>query len=246
MKIEIVATARKAQGTGASRRLRTSGFVPGIIYGGAAPAAQIEIAHNPLFHAMRKEAFHASILDLNLDGAVQPVLLRDYQMHAFRQQIQHIDFQRVDANKEIHIKVPLHFANAEISPAVKQSGALVSHVMNDVQIACLPKDLPEFILVDLKDLSTAHSIHLKDIAFPAGVRAITHGKDNPVVVTAMVRGAEEVVAVADAPTAGDVPATAQKAPEAAAGKAAAGKDAKAAPAKAAPAKDAKAAPAKKK
>ena len=242
MKIEVVATTRKAQGTGASRRLRNSGFVPGIVYGGAGAAAQIEIEHNPLFHAMRKEAFHASILDLKLDGAVQPVLLRDYHMHAFRQQIQHIDFQRVDANKEIHIKVPLHFANVEISPAVKQSGAMVSHVMNDVQIACLPKDLPEFILVDLKDLSTGHSIHLKDIAFPAGVRAITHGNDNPVVVTAMVRGAEEEVAVADAPATADVPATAQKAPADAA-KAPAGKDGKAA----APAKDAKAAaPAKKK
>ena len=138
MKIEVIATTRKAQGTGASRRLRNAGFVPGIIYGGPAAAAQIEIAHNPLFHAMRKEAFHASILDLTLDGVAQQVLLRDYQMHAFRQQIQHIDFQRVDANKEIHIKVPLHFANVEISPAVKQSGALVSHVMNDIQIACLP------------------------------------------------------------------------------------------------------------
>ncbi len=246
MKIEVVATTRKTQGTGASRRLRTAGFVPGIIYGGTTPAAQIEIAHNPLFHAMRKEAFHASILDLNLDGAVQPVLLRDYQMHAFRQQIQHIDFQRVDANKEIHMKVPLHFANADISPAVKQSGALISHVMNDVQIACLPKDLPEFVLVDLKDLSTAHSIHLKDIAFPAGVRVVTHGNDNPVVVTAMVRGAEEVVAAADAAVAGDVPATAQKAPDAAAGKAAAGKDGKAAPAKDAKAPAKAAAPAKKK
>jgi large subunit ribosomal protein L25 len=245
MKIEVVATSRKAQGTGASRRLRNSGFVPGIIYGGDKPASQIEIEHNPLFHAMRKEAFHASILDLKLDGAVQPVLLRDYQMHAFKQQIQHIDFQRVDANKPIHMKVPLHFVNAEISPAFKLSGALISHVMNDVQIACLPKDLPEFILVDLKDLSTGHSIHLKDVALPAGVRVIVHGSDNPVVANAVVRGAEEEVVAADAPTAADVPATAQKAPADAAagkdGKAAGGKDAKAAPAK-----DAKAAPAKKK
>ena len=244
MKIEVVATTRKAQGTGASRRLRTAGFVPGIIYGGSTPAAQIEIEHNPLFHAMRKEAFHASILDLKLDGVVQPVLLRDHQMHAFRQQIQHIDFQRVEANKEIHMKVPLHFTNADISPATKQLGALISHVMNDIQIACLPKDLPEFIVVDLKDLSTGHPVHLKDIAFPAGVRALLgRGNDNPVVVTAMVRGAEEEVAAADAPVAGDVPATAQKAPDAAAGKD--GK-APAKDAKAAPAKDAKAAPAKKK
>ena len=246
MKIEVVATARKAQGTGASRRLRNTGFVPGIVYGGDKPASQIEIEHNPLFHAMRKEAFHASILDLKLDGAVQPVLLRDYQMHPFKQLIQHIDFQRVDAGKPIHMKVPLHFVNAEISPAFKLSGALISHVMNDVQIACLPKDLPEFILVDLKDLSTGHSIHLKDVTLPPGVRVIVHGNDNPVVANAVVRGAEEEVVDDNAQVAADVPATAQKAPDAAAGKdgkpAAGGKDAKA-PAKA-PAKAA--APAKKK
>ena len=247
MKIEVTSSTRNLQGTGASRRLRRAGKVPGIVYGGHKPAANIEIEHNPLFHAMRKEAFHASILDLKLDGVVQPVLLRDHQMHAFRQQIQHIDFQRVDANQEIHMKVPLHFTNTEISPAVKQLGALISHVMNDIQIACLPKDLPEFIVVDLKDLSTGHPVHVKDIAFPAGVRALLgRGNDNPVVVTAMVRGVEEEVAVADAPVAGDVPATAQKAP---ADAAAAGKDGKAGAkdAKAAPAKDAKAAaPAKKK
>ena len=235
MKIEVVATTRKAQGTGASRRLRKSGLVPGIVYGSDKPAAQIEIEHNPLFHAMRKEAFHASILDLKLDGTVQPVLLRDYQMHAFRQQIQHIDFQRVDANREIHMKVPLHFVNAEVSPAVKLSGALVSHVLNDLEIACLPKDLPEFIEVDLKTLAAGHSIHLKDVALPAGVRAVTHGNDNPVIAAAIVRGGAEEEAATDAPTAADVPATAQKAPAEAAGKdgKAPAKDAKA------PAKDAK-------
>lgn len=249
MKIEVVASSRKAQGTGASRRLRNTGFVPGIVYGGAKAAAQIEIEHNPLFHAMRKEAFHASILDLKLDGTVQPVLLRDYQMHAFKQQIQHIDFQRVEADKPIHMKVPLHFVNAEISPAFKLSGALISHVMNDVQIACLPKDLPEFILVDLKDLSTGHSIHLKDVTLPPGVRVLVHGNDNPVVANAVVRGAEEEVVADNAQVAADVPATAQKAPDAAAaGKpAAGGKDGK----PAAGGKDAKApakaaAPAKKK
>lgn len=235
MKIEVVATTRKAQGTGASRRLRNSGFVPGIVYGGDKPASQIEIEHNPLFHAMRKEAFHASILDLKLDGTVQPVLLRDYQMHAFRQQIQHIDFQRVDANKEIHMRVPLHFVNTEISPAFKLSGALISHVLNDLEIACLPKDLPEFIEVDLRELTTGHSVHLKEIKMPAGVRAVTHGNDNPVVVNAVVRGAEEEVVATDAPAAADVPASAQKAPA----DAAAGKDGKAPAKSAAPAKDAK-------
>jgi large subunit ribosomal protein L25 len=223
MKIEVIATSRKLQGTGASRRLRRANKVPGIIYGGDKPAAMIEIDHNPLFHAMRKEAFHASILDLKVDGVQQPVLLRDYQMHAFKQQIQHIDFQRVDANKEIHMTVPLHFVNADISPAVKLASALIAHPLNALEVACLPKDLPEFIEVDLKTLTVGHSLHLKDITLPAGVRAVIHGNDNPVLASAIVKGAEEEVAT-DAPTAADVPATAQKKPVEAA--AAPAKDAK--------------------
>jgi large subunit ribosomal protein L25 len=179
---------------------------------------------------MRKEAFHASILEMKLDGVPEQVLLRDYQMHAFKQQIQHIDFQRVDAKREIHIRVPLHFINAAESQAVKFGGALVSHVMNDIEIACLPKDLPEFIEVDLIDIAAGHSVHVKDLKLPTGVRVITHGKENPAVATAMTRGKEEEVVVdAAAPTAAEVPATAQKKPA----------DAAAAPAKDAPKKDKK-------
>jgi large subunit ribosomal protein L25 len=211
MKIEVIASTRTLQGTGASRRLRRAGRVPGVVYGGETPAAAIEIDHNPLFHAMRKEAFHASILDLKIDGAVQQVLLRDYQMHAFKQQIQHIDFQRVEANREIHIRVPFHFVNAENSQAVKFGGAVVSHVMNDVEIACLPKDLPEFIEVDLKDIAAGHSFHIKDLALPAGVRVITHGNDNPVIASASVLGGEKEEEPAAA-AAAEVPATAQKKP----------------------------------
>jgi len=232
MKIEVIASTRKLQGTGASRRLRRANKVPGVIYGGDKPVSVIEIDHNPLFHAMRKEAFHASILDMKLDGAAEQVLLRDYTMHPFRQQIQHIDFQRVDPKKPIHLRVPLHFLNAGESEAVKFGGAMVSHVLNDVEVACLPKDLPEFIEVDLKDIAAGHSIHVADLKLPAGVRIVTHGKENPVVATATVRGKEEeVVADAAAPTAADVPATAQKKP---------------ADAAAAPAKDAKAGGDKKK
>ena len=234
MKIEVIATARKAQGTGASRRLRNAGKVPAIVYGSNRPATQIEIEHNPLYHALRKEAFHASILDLKIDGAVEQVLLRDVQMHAFKQQVQHIDFQRVDPAKAITMKVPLHFSNADLSPAVKLSAAIVSHVMNEIQISCLPKDLPEFIAVDLKDFTVQHPLHVKDLSFPAGVKPVLVGRENPVVVVGKVPGAEEAVAT-DAPSAADVPATAQKKPDAAA--APAGKDGKA-PAKA-PAKDAK-------
>jgi large subunit ribosomal protein L25 len=232
MKIEVIASTRKLQGTGASRRLRRANKVPGVIYGGDKPVSVIEIDHNPLFHAMRKEAFHASILDMKLDGAAEQVLLRDYTMHPFRQQIQHIDFQRVDPKKPIHLRVPLHFLNAAESEAVKFGGAMVSHVLNDVEVACLPKDLPEFIEVDLKDIAAGHSIHVADLKLPAGVRIVTHGKENPVVATATVRGKEEEVVVdAAAPTAADVPATAQKKP---------------ADAAAAPAKDAKAGGDKKK
>jgi large subunit ribosomal protein L25 len=224
MKIEVIASTRTLQGTGASRRLRRAGKVPGVVYGGDKAAAAIEIDHNPLFHAMRKEAFHASILDLKIDGAVEPVLLRDYQMHAFKQQIQHIDFQRVDANREIHIRVPFHFVNAENSQAVKFGGAIVSHVMNDVEIACLPKDLPEFIEVDLVEISAGHAFHIKDLKLPAGVRVVLHGNDNPVIASATVPGGEKEEDAAK-PAAAEVPATAQKKPaDAAAG-------AKAAPAK---------------
>ena len=211
MKIEVTASTRTLQGTGASRRLRRAGRVPGIVYGGSQPAANIEIDHNPLFHAMRKEAFHASILDLKIDGKVEPVLLRDHQMHAFKQQIQHIDFQRVDANREISIRVPFHFVNAENSQAVKFGGAIVSHIMNDIEISCLPKDLPEFIEVDLSEIAAGRAFHIKDLKLPAGVRAITRGNDNPVVASAMVPGGEKEDDAASA-TAADVPATAQKKP----------------------------------
>ncbi|MFN0160854.1 MAG: 50S ribosomal protein L25/general stress protein Ctc [Burkholderiales bacterium] len=233
--MEVIATTRNLQGTGASRRLRRANKVPGIVYGGTRPAANIEIDHNPLFHAMRREAFHASILDLKIDGQAEPVLLRDYQMHAFRQQIQHIDFQRVDPAREIRIKVPLHFVNADQSQAVKFGGAIVSHIMTDIEITCLPKDLPEFVEVDLKDISAGHAFHVRDLKFPAGVRAITHGTDNPVVASAMVPGAEVEEAEAAAPSAAEVPATAQKKPADAAAAAPAKGGAKggAAPAKAA-------------
>ncbi|HMC12869.1 MAG TPA: 50S ribosomal protein L25/general stress protein Ctc, partial [Gallionellaceae bacterium] len=165
MKIEVSATSRKAQGTGASRRLRKTGRVPGIVYGGSVPTL-IDVDHNNLYHALRNEAFHASILALDLDGKKEQVLLRDFQMHPFRQQVLHIDFQRVHADKEIHMKIPLHFINADIAPGVKSGGGIISHVLNELEISCLPADLPASIEVDLASLDLGHSIHVSDIKLP--------------------------------------------------------------------------------
>ena len=198
MKIEISATSRKAQGTGASRRLRKAGRVPGIVYGEGEPAL-IELDHNTLYHSLRKEAFHASVLTLNLDGKKQPVLLRDFQMHPFRQQVLHVDFQRVSKDKKIHMKVPLHFINADMAPGVKLHGGIVSHVLNELEIACLPADLPEFIEVDLADLACGHSIHVSDIKLPKGVAVAGHHHAADAVATAQIpRGAIEAEATAAA------------------------------------------------
>ena len=180
----VVANRRETQGTSASRRLRRSGKVPGIVYGGAAQPISIEMNHNPILLALKVEAFHSSILNLELDGKSEQVLLRDFQMHPFRAQVLHVDFQRVDANSKLHTRVPLHFIGQENSPAVKLEGAMVSHVLNDLEVSCLPQDLPEFLEVNLSNLTTAHPVHVSDIQLPAGVVLITHGQDNPVVATA--------------------------------------------------------------
>jgi large subunit ribosomal protein L25 len=184
----VVASRRETQGTGASRRLRRSGKVPGIVYGGANQPIAIEIDHNPILLALKVEAFHSSILNLELDGKSEQVLLRDFQVHPFKAQVLHVDFQRVDANSKLHTKVPLHFIGQEGSPAVKLEGAIVSHVLNDLEVSCLPKDLPEFLEVDLSNLTVAHPVHVSDIKLPSGVTLVTHGQDNPVVATATKAG----------------------------------------------------------
>ncbi|KAB2938882.1 MAG: 50S ribosomal protein L25 [Rhodocyclaceae bacterium] len=192
MKIEIIANKRDLQGTGASRRLRRAGKVPGILYGGEKAALPIELDHNALFHSLKQEAFHASILTMSLDGQKQQVLLRDYQMHAYKPQVQHIDFQRVAADRKIHMKVPLHFVNADIAPGVKLQGGVVSHVLNELNVSCLPADLPEFIEVDMKDVAVGHSVHAKDLKLPKGVETVLHRGENPVVATITVpRGTTE-------------------------------------------------------
>ncbi len=197
--MKFVAFERAKQGTGASRRLRNSGRTPGIVYGSTSAPQLIELDHNALWHALKKEAFHASILDMELNGQTSKVLLRDYQMHPFKQLVQHIDFQRVDANTTLHMKVPLHFSGEEESEAVKTDKCLVNHVVTEIEVACLPADLPEFIAVDLSKLESGKSLHLEDIQLPKGVKALVHGKPNPVLVSVALPVEEEIAAPAAAP-----------------------------------------------
>ena len=200
MKIEINATTRKTQGTGASRRLRKAGLVPGVVYG-SGDAVMIEMDHNDLYYKLRSEAFHASVLTLNLDGKAESVQLRAFENHPFRQQVMHVDFQRVDMNQKIHIKVPLHFINEEIAPGVKTGGGKISHVMIEADVTCLPADLPAFIEVDLGGLQLGHSVHLGDLKLPKGVELSAHGAHTAEAVVATVhvpRGAVEAAAEAEA------------------------------------------------
>jgi large subunit ribosomal protein L25 len=197
--MKFVAFERSKQGTGASRRLRNTGMTPGIVYGGSSEPKLVELDHNALWHALKKEAFHASILEMELAGQTSKVLLRDYQMHPFKQLVLHIDFQRVEANTVLHMKVPFHFSGEENSPAVKNDKCLINHVINEIEVACLPADLPEFIAVDLSTLESGKSLHLNDINLPKGVKALVHGKPNPVLVSVTVPVEEEIAAPAAAP-----------------------------------------------
>jgi large subunit ribosomal protein L25 len=198
--MKFVAFERKLQGTGASRRLRFAEKVPGIVYGAGTPS-MIELDHNALFHALKKEAFHSSILEMELAGKVEKVLLRDYQMHPFRQIVLHIDFQRVDATTKIAKKVPLHFINEENSPAVKTDGCLVNHVVTELKIQCLASQLPEFLTVDLANLAKGQSMHVSDLKLAEGIKVVTQGKPNPVIVSTSVPAEEEAAPVVVAPVA---------------------------------------------
>ncbi len=200
MLIEFNAQKRTLQGTGASRRLRRAGRVPGVVYGDEQPAEAIDFDHNEIFHKLKQETFHASVLTMVIDGGRQNVLLRDVQMHPFKRQVMHLDFQRVDASHKIHTKVPLHFINADIAPGVKLQGGIVSHVLTELEVSCLPGDLPEYIEVDLKDVAAGHSLHLSAVAMPKGVEPLLHKGEDPVVAAITIpRGA-----AADEPVAADV------------------------------------------
>ncbi len=193
--MKFVAFERTLQGTGASRRLRLANKVPGIVYGAGTPS-MIELDHNALFHALKKEAFHSTILEMELGGKTEQVLLRDYQLHPFRQIVLHIDFQRVDGTTKITKKVPLHFINEDISPAVKTDACLVNHVVTELRIQCLASALPEFLTVDLANLTKGQPLHVSDLKLADGITVVTQGRPNPVIVSTSVQAAEEEVVVA--------------------------------------------------
>lgn len=219
MKIDIKAEPRSLQGTGASRRLRRESKVPGILYGAGKDAQPIQLDHKELFFKLRTEAFHSSILDMELGSDKLQVLLRDYQMHPFKQQVLHADFQRVAADRKVHMKIPLHFVNGDIAPGVKVAGGAVQHIVNELDITCLPKDLPEFIEVDLQDLQAGHSVHVSGLKFPAGVESVALSKGDDITLAtivmtrAMTADEEAAELAAPTPSAADVPTTAQKAKE---------------------------------
>ncbi len=206
--MKFVAFERAKQGTGASRRLPNTGKTPGIVYAGEGQPQLIELDHNALWHALKKEVFHSSILEMELGGKSSKVLLRDVQYHPFKPLVLHVDFQKVDANTKLHMKVPVHYVKAEESQAVKFEACVVNHVISELEIACLPADLPEFIEVDLSGLKKGMSLHLDDIQLPKGVTAVTHGKKNPVLVSVVTTVAEEAPAAeaAAAPAAEAKPA----------------------------------------
>jgi large subunit ribosomal protein L25 len=215
MAIEISARKRESQGTSAARRLRRKGLVPGIIYGGEQGAVTIELDHKDLYLNLRNERFHASILTLKLDGTQEQVLLRAVNMHPFKPQVQHVDFQRVQKDRKLHMKVPLHFVNAEKSPGVKEQAGVVSHVLNELDITCFPADLPEFIEVDLGSLAVGNSVHARELALPKGVELALKKDENPVVATVvvpqLVTEEEEAAAAAAAIAPSEIPTTEQAA-----------------------------------
>ena len=202
--MQFVAFERAKQGTGASRRLRNSGKTPGIVFG-AGEAQMIEIDHNALWHAIHKEAFHSSVLDMEIDGKTSKVVLRDVQFHPFKKLIQHVDFQRVEATTKLHMKVPMHFVGLEESPAVKGENCTVTPLIHELEVICEPANLPEFINVDLSALTSKSVLGLQALKLPNGVKAVVRGSNkNPALISIKL---PEV-----APEEGTAPAAAPAAP----------------------------------
>ncbi len=190
--MNIIATTRNVQGTGASRRLRRADKLPGIVYGGNLPATPIELEHNPIFYALRKEKFHASILTMELDGKEELVVLRAFQMHPYKPQVMHIDFQRINPNEKVTMRVPLHFQGEEESPAVKVSKCIVSHAVSAIEVTCMPKELPEFITVDLSKLEAGQTFHASMLQLPGGIEVHAKSGEDIVLATVALPVEEEV------------------------------------------------------
>jgi large subunit ribosomal protein L25 len=208
---QLTATSRKIEGKGASRRLRTAGYVPGIVYGaGEAPQA-IQILHNDVLLGSRFESFYSSVIDLTVDGKKQKVLIKDWQKHPYKQLMLHMDFLRVNENEAVKVAVPIHFLNQEKSPAGKTSGLVISHNLTEVVVSCLPKHLPEFIELDLASLDADSIIHLSDLTLPANVEIpeLALGKEHDVAVVTVAAIQEEVDPEAPAAE-GDAPAEDKK------------------------------------
>jgi large subunit ribosomal protein L25 len=232
---ELVAEFRETQGKGASRRLRHEGKVPAILYGGHSEARKLTLSHQKLLIMLDNERFYSTILSLKVGDQTQNAILKDVQRHPYKNAIVHIDFQRVEDNQAIRMKVPLHFTGAAVSPGVKTQGGIVSHMRNEVEVSCLPKDLPEFLEVDMSALALNESIHMSQLALPAGVELVALAKEDAAVVAIHSPRAEEPDAAAAAAAEG---AAATAAPAAGAKAAPAAAGGKAAPASAAK-KDAK-------
>ncbi|MCD8339450.1 MAG: 50S ribosomal protein L25/general stress protein Ctc [Burkholderiales bacterium] len=210
--MKFSAETRNDKGTGASRRLRHAGKLPGIVYGGKVSATPISLDQNETYHNLRKEKFHASILDMELDGKLEKVLLRDFQMHPYKPIVLHIDFQRIAADQPITMDIPLHFEGEEKCPAVVIDKANVTHTLTELEVECLPADLPEFILVDLSGLTLQEPLHVSDLKLPSGVKAVLKPGEDPTVATADI--IEEEVISEEAPVApGEVPAIEEKSEE---------------------------------
>ena len=238
---ELVAEFRETQGKGANRRLRHEGKVPAILYGGHSEARALTLSHQKLLIMLDNERFYSTILNLKVGEQTQAAILKDVQRHPYKNAIVHIDFQRVEDNQKIRISIPLHFVGAGVSPGVKSQGGLVSHMRTEVEVSCLPKDLPEFIEVDLSGLSLNESIHLSQLKIPDGVDLVALAKEDAAVVAIHSPRAEEPEPIAAAGAAAEGAAAAPAAAAAGAAAPAAAAAKKAEPAKA----DAKAAPAKK-
>jgi len=201
MNFELNASVRHDLGKGASRRLRQENKVPAVIYGGGGEPMPLVLEHNKVLHSLEREAFYSHILTINIDGKTEKAVLKDLQRHPFKPAVLHLDLQRVNETEKLRMHVPLHFIGEDVAPGVKQSGGVVSHLINDVEIDCLPKDLPEFIQVDVSSLQLNETVHLSDLKLPAGVELVQlhHGPEHdlPVVSIHLLRGIKEDEAVVE-------------------------------------------------